>query len=400
MRGLLIALIAYAVAASAQAQPTPEQQAQIAAYAQQSNALLEAYRTEQAALAARRANADPFADIRARSARLTPAQRAEAQAIFGSAFQIWQAGDMAAAALAFERGLAIDPANGPANFYMGDVFGRRGDTERAREHYRRAVAFGANTPEAFRAETALAALPAAGVDRDIDAPPILFTPQTLQVSFRECAQCPEMITVPGGAMIYSDRTELIAPIAVGRFEVTFAQWDACVAAGGCGGYRPVDQGWGRGNRPVINVSWNDAQAYVQWLSQRTGQRYRLLTEAEWEYAARAGTTTNFSWGDQDPVCDQSARNGANFLACTDDRTRPVGSFQPNVFGLYDIHGNVYELTASCYDGSQSETNCSHRVIRGGSWYYGPQLLRSANRDGSTPSYRSYDRGFRVARTLN
>jgi formylglycine-generating enzyme required for sulfatase activity len=170
---------------------------------------------------------------------------------------------------------------------------------------------------------------------------------------------PEMVRIPG------------QNFEVGSTEVTFAQWDACVTGGGCNGYRPGDEGWGRGNRPVINVSWNDAQAYVRWLSQRTGQRYRLLTSAEWEYATRAGTTTNFSWGDEDPVCDQSARNGANFLACSDDRTRPVGSFQPNGFGLYDVHGNVWEWV--------EDGDASLRVLRGGSWVNYPLSLRSAIR---------------------
>ena len=185
---------------------------------------------------------------------------------------------------------------------------------------------------------------------------------------------------------------------VGRYEVTFAQWDACVAAGGCddSGARAAggDNGWGRGNRPVIEVSWDDAQSYVRWLRQRTGQRYRFLTSTEWDIAARAGTTTNFSWGDQDPVCDQNARNGANFSACTDDRTRPVGSFQPNAFGLYDMHGNVREWVEDCYD-----TSCSSRVLRGGSWYNPPEYLRSANRIGNTPTYRINYSGFRVARTV-
>jgi formylglycine-generating enzyme required for sulfatase activity len=179
---------------------------------------------------------------------------------------------------------------------------------------------------------------------------------------------------------------------VGRYEVTFDQWDLCVANGGCNGYRPDDAGWGRGNRPVINVSWNDARTYVQWLSEMTGQRYRLLTSAEWEYAARAGTTTNFSWGDSDPVCDQSASNGANFDACSDDRTRPVGSFQPNGFGLHDMHGNVWEWV--------EDAEGSSRVLRGGCWLNNPRDLRSAYRVWSDPTGRSNSaRGFRVARSI-
>ncbi|MBU6408677.1 MAG: formylglycine-generating enzyme family protein [Alphaproteobacteria bacterium] len=175
----------------------------------------------------------------------------------------------------------------------------------------------------------------------------------------------------------------------GRYEVTFAEWDACVAAGGCNGYRPDDEG--RGRLPVINVSWNDAQAYVQWLSQRTGRQYRLLTEREWEIAARAGTTTEYSWGDDPPVCDQTARNGANFSECTDDRTRPVGSFRPNGFGLYDVHGNVWEWV--------QDAEGTSRVLRGGSWLGSPQGLRSAIRVRGYPSIRNGDWGFRLARDL-
>ena len=128
---------------------------------------------------------------------------------------------------------------------------------------------------------------------------------------KDCAECPEMVRIPGRSFL------------AGKHEVTFAEWDACVAGGGCNGYRPEDRGWGRGRRPVTNVSWNDAQAYVQWLSNKTGKRYRLLTSEEWEFAARAGTTTEYSWGNEEPACNESARNGANFAACPDNRTRQL-----------------------------------------------------------------------------
>jgi len=190
---------------------------------------------------------------------------------------------------------------------------------------------------------------------------------------------PDMVRIPGHNF------------EAGRYEVTFAEWDACVAGEGCNGHRPSDQGWGRGRRPVINVSWNDAQAYVQWLSQRTGRQYRLLTEREWEIAARAGTTTEYSWGDDPPVCDQNARNGANFTECTDNRSRPVGSFQPNGFGLYDVHGNVWEWV--------QDAEGTSRVLRGGSWLGSPQGLRSAIRVRGYPSIRNGDWGFRLARDL-
>ena len=145
-----------------------------------------------------------------------------------------------------------------------------------------------------------------------------------------------------------------APFALGKYEVTFDEWDACVAAGGCE-HRPDDQGWGRGTRPVINVSWEDAHQYVAWLSGETGETYRLPSEAEWEYAARAGTTTRYFWGDgEDPACgsaniyDQVGKaaddyGGASF-GCDDGfaETAPAGSFRANAFGLHDVSGNVWE----------------------------------------------------------
>ena len=197
------------------------------------------------------------------------------------------------------------------------------------------------------------------------------------------------------------------PFALSVHEVTFADWDACLAAGGCGGHEPDDWGWGRGARPVINVSWDDAQAYVSWLSEQTGAAYRLPSEAEWEYAARVGTVTKYHWG------DGVGSNRANCDGCGsrwDDRqTAPVGSFAPNAFGLRDMHGKVFELTQDCwnasYRGAPSDDSallsgvCGRRVLRGGSWYNVPRLLRSANRNWSSTSDRDGSFGFRVARTL-
>ena len=203
-----------------------------------------------------------------------------------------------------------------------------------------------------------------------------------------------------------------APFAVGVYEVTFAEWDACVRAGGCGGYAPADEGWGRGSRPVINVSWEDAQAYVSWLSQQTGARYRLLSEAEWEYVARAGSRTARYWGESESGQCRNA-NGFDFPGfCSDgyEYTAPVGSFAPNVFGLYDVLGNVWEWTQDCWNGSYAgaPTNgsawqsgdCGRRVLRGGSWVVDPSSLRSARRIRFTSEFRFYYDGFRVARTLN
>jgi formylglycine-generating enzyme required for sulfatase activity len=202
--------------------------------------------------------------------------------------------------------------------------------------------------------------------------------------------------------------------AVGKFEVTFAEWDACLSDGACDGYEPSDSGWGKGNRPVIHVSWNDAQSYLTWLSRKTGKQYRLLSESEWEYAARAGTTTPFHWGD---TASHDNANYGNDVCCMGlakgpdmwENTSPVGSFPPNAFGLYDMSGNVWEWTADCqnkgYDGAPSDGaawstgDCSMHVMRGGSWFSDPAFARSAIRDWDTSESRNYDGGFRVARVL-
>ena len=177
--------------------------------------------------------------------------------------------------------------------------------------------------------------------------------------------------------------------------------------------RPADRGWGRGRRPVINVSWEDAKAYAAWLSEQTGKRYRLPSESEWEYAARAGTETAYSWGNEIGVnrangCDSGSK-------WSGEQTAPVGSFAANAFGLFDMHGNVNEWAEDCWhdsykgaptDGSAWTTNCSNRfllrvaVVRGGAWFNNPRYLRAAVRDWSRPSYRSFNLGFRLVRDLN
>ncbi len=158
------------------------------------------------------------------------------------------------------------------------------------------------------------------------------------------------------------RVTIRQPFAVGKYEVTFREWDACVADGGCNGYRPDDEGWGRGNRPAINVSWDDAQAYLRWLSRKSEAEYRLLSEAEWEYAARGDTTAARYWGN-DPaaacgfanVYDRTSKSvnelGWTYHECTDGyaTTAPVGSFRANNLGLYDVLGNVWEWVEDCYN---------------------------------------------------
>jgi len=198
-------------------------------------------------------------------------------------------------------------------------------------------------------------------------------------TFKECANCPEMVVVPAGSFLMGSpeseeghsgdegpqhRVTFAKAFAVSKYEVTFDDWDACVALGGCG-YVPGDEGWGRGARPVIQVSWDDVEQYVAWLSRQTGKPYRLLSEAEWEYAARAGSDTAYPWG------DEIGKGNANSGCAIGCRTASVGSFPTNAFGLHDMHGNVWEWVQDCYhfgydgartDGSAKTTgDCSDHV---------------------------------------
>jgi formylglycine-generating enzyme required for sulfatase activity len=195
-------------------------------------------------------------------------------------------------------------------------------------------------------------------------------------------------------------------LAVGRFEVTFDEWDGCVAHGGCPAEGVAAANFGRGRQPVINVSWDDAKKYLDWLSKRTGKTYRLLTEAEWEYAARGGTTTRFSFGDDDDALGQYAW----FTGNAERRAHVVGSKKANPFGLNDMHGNVWEWVEDCYvdnynrapnDGSPNTSDrCSSRILRGGAWFGNRDLLRSAQRYWNGADGRLDIIGFRVARVLS
>jgi formylglycine-generating enzyme required for sulfatase activity len=244
--------------------------------------------------------------------------------------------------------------------------------------------------------------------------------------FTECTHgCPMMVVVPPGRFMMGspesagrvDRESpqhpvtIGKPLAVGKFDVTFAEWDTCTDAGACP--RAPDNGWGRENRPVINVSWNDAKDYVSWLSRVTGKRYRLLSEAEWEYVARAGTTTAYYWGDDIGTGNANCGGcGGRLYAATPvgDATTPVGSFKPNAFGLYDMLGNVWQWVEDVYrwtykdapdDGSAwIDESGGNRVIRGGSWDISLGLLHVALRERNPTVYRNFDVGFRVARTLS
>lgn len=191
-----------------------------------------------------------------------------------------------------------------------------------------------------------------------------------------------------GSPAEDQRRVNVSEFAVSKFEITFHEWSACVADGGCqGNPNPSDEGWGREMRPVINVSWNDAQDYTRWLSDHTGQNYRLLSQAEWEYAARAGSGAEFATGS---TIGSTQANFSQWIG----RTQTVGSYPANAFGVSDMHGNVAEWVEDCEVGSP----CTLRVIRGGHWADLP--MRSAGRHFSFPGDRSEFVGFRVARTPN
>lgn len=234
-------------------------------------------------------------------------------------------------------------------------------------------------------------------------------------TFRDCDACPEMTVLAGGLFLMGSpaneagraadegpqREVSIAPFAIGATEVTFAQWDACLAGGGCNGYSPPDRGWGRGARPVTDVSWEDAQTYLDWLNEQAGGlRYRLASESEWEYAARAGAATAYAFGAR--VTAAQATFGVR-------RTTPVAQHDANAFALHDMHGNVGEWVEDCYapnyglapvDAAAVQAlDCPRRVYRGGGFSDPAAQLRAAARRAARPDQRMQGVGFRVARTL-
>jgi formylglycine-generating enzyme required for sulfatase activity len=232
--------------------------------------------------------------------------------------------------------------------------------------------------------------------------------------FRDCKDdaCPWMVVVPAGEFLMGSPADepnrssdegpqhrvRVAKFAMARFEVTQGQWKALMGSNPSGFTDCVD------NCPVENVSWDDAQAYVKKLSEKTGQQYRLPSEAEWEYAARAGTTTAYAFG------ATLSASQANFSESKIEKTVAVGSYVANDFGLSDMHGNVWEWVQDCWhdthenspiNGESWETNCKEerRVLRGGGWSDNPSIARAANRDRNSPGLRDYGTGFRLARTL-
>jgi formylglycine-generating enzyme required for sulfatase activity len=235
--------------------------------------------------------------------------------------------------------------------------------------------------------------------------------------FKDCPQCPDMVVIPPGTFTMGEdghtremprhTVTIRYSFAISRFDITFDEWDACVADGGCGFYHPGDNGWGRGRRPVINVSWEDTQSYVGWLSKKTGKRYRLPSEAEWEYVARAGSTTTFWWGNDvgagNANCDHCGSQWDN------KQTSPVASFRPNAFGVYDTAGNVTQWVEdrwnATYDGAPQDGSAwetgdpARRVMRSGSWYNNPAAQHPAFRNADAPRVRNGKIGFRIAVTM-
>ena len=237
---------------------------------------------------------------------------------------------------------------------------------------------------------------------------------------RDCPDCPELVEIPAGSFRRGSppgepghhdtegpvaRVTIKRGFAIGRYPVTFGEWDRCAQEGACK-HKPNDRGWGRGTGPVFYVSWNDTRDYLEWLKARTGKSYRLPSEAEWEYAARAGTSTAYPWG------DSVGHKMANCKGCSEDssdRTTPVGSFPPNGFNLFDMHGNVWQWVADCWNASYAGApadgspwisgECEKAAVRGGAWGLTPQDVRSARREGDNKDLRSGRRGFRIARNL-
>lgn len=246
-------------------------------------------------------------------------------------------------------------------------------------------------------------------DAPVEAPPPVEAQQVRQSRFRDCLACPEMVLLSGGSFRMGARADdpgaqpwetplhmvELPAFAIGVREVSFTEWDACVTDGGCNAYAPPDRGWGRGARPVMMVSWRDAQRYVRWLSAKTGRTYRLPSEAEWEFAARGGGESRYWWGD----VFEPARVSL-------DGTIDTGSSAANAFGLHEMTGNVAEWIEDCYVNTYAAAptngrpvlrgDCARRVVRGGSWRDRPAALRIASRSRVGQTVRDAGIGFRVA----
>ncbi len=307
----------------------------------------------------------------------------------------------------------IKDTNIPSDFRMYlDAYPAGQFAAQARERLKQLETAG--RPGTPAAPTRPAASPSPPVAPPVPAPPVPAPAAPAAARIRDCPQCPELVLIPAGNFTMGS-TELFPtegpahpvtiqkPFYLGPREVTFEEWDVCVAEGGCS-YSPNDRGAGRGARPVTNVDWNDARQYLAWLSKKTGKAYRLPSESEWEYAARAGTTTSYPWG------RAMEPNRANCNGCNSEpgsNTVATGSYPPNAFGLYDMMGNAAEWVEDCWNDSYrgapadgtpwAKAQCPERVLRGGSFNNDPRYLRSASRFKYDFDVRFSSNGFRAAR---
>jgi formylglycine-generating enzyme required for sulfatase activity len=235
-------------------------------------------------------------------------------------------------------------------------------------------------------------------------------------TFRDCVECPKMVVVPPGRFTMgadgrrpderpAHQVTIDYPFAMSVYEITIAEWDACLQDGDCT-YSPAGRKENNERLPISNVSWEDARDYTRWLSDKTGEEYRLPSEAEWEYATRGGMETAYWWGDD--VGEHHAHCKVCGSQWNNDGPLPVGSFKPNPFGLYDVHGNVWEWTADCWnsnyngapqDGSVwTDGDCWKRVLRGGAWKLDGEDLRASRRNKYDRDVRYHTHGFRVVRS--
>jgi formylglycine-generating enzyme required for sulfatase activity len=247
------------------------------------------------------------------------------------------------------------------------------------------------------------------------APPAA-SPAAGERSFQDCDGCVPMVRIPAGSLMMGQGAKdpsatpvhkvTLHAFALGQYPVTVANWNACRADGGCG--PPPRMAQAQDDMPIYNVSWDDTQTFIAWLSRRAGHAYRLPTEAEWEYAARAGTTTRYWWGDRP---EAALANCAGCGGKHDPRAPlPVGGFQPNPFGLYDMLGGVAQWMQDCWfpnynrapeDGSAREApNCTKRALRGGGFRGGPDDILPTARSNYDAPVRYLSNGFRVARDLD